>query len=299
MLLIAGCLAITGLAGAVLLPGPLSRIRTEHSPRIGIAMWLVAVGGVLIVWLAAALTALMALAYPRLAAGAAVSHDGLSLLLHSALGVLATVGITWLVIAAAWQFCRDRAARKTHCQALRLVSSAAPRLGSNVVVVESPQRSAYSVAGRGGTIVVTSGMLKGLSHNEVQAVLTHEAAHLSGHHQTLLSVLSSLARAGAWLPLFPAALNAVSQLLEMRADDIAARSHGPGLLMTALVSMTAGPAFTMSAGGNGVLARAERLVAPVSGRRRAFHAAAGLTGAAAAAAAPVVLGAALLTACGF
>jgi hypothetical protein len=65
----------------------------------------------------------------------------------------------------------------------------------------------------------------------------------------------------------------ISRLLEMRADDAAARQHGPQPILDGILALTGAtpvPAGAMGAAGVAVLARAERLAAapdPEFGRK--------------------------------
>ncbi len=82
---------------------------------------------------------------------------------------------------------------------------------------------------------------------------------------SILTFLTALATALPQLPLFTAAPRAVTPLLEMCADDAAARVHGPRPLLTGLARLTemsTAPATTLGAASTHVLARAARLVAP-------------------------------------
>jgi Zn-dependent protease with chaperone function len=103
------------------------------------------------------------------------------------------------------------------------------------VLVEHCEPVAYCVAGRNPTIVLSTGAVDALDPAQLKAVLAHERAHLTGHHHRLLG----LARIGRlvlpFLPLMRDADEQVTRLVEMHADDAAARAHDPRSLATALV----------------------------------------------------------------
>ncbi|MBC2644906.1 MULTISPECIES: M56 family metallopeptidase [unclassified Rhodococcus (in: high G+C Gram-positive bacteria)] len=136
--------------------------------------------------------------------------------------------------------------------------------GSDAVVVETADRLAYCVAGRPHTIVVTTGALTALDPDQLEAVLAHERAHLTGRHHLLLAAARGLAAALPRMRLFRDGAVEIARLLEMCADDIAARDHGRRTLLGGLLALTGAPAGALGAGGEDVLARADRLTTAVS-----------------------------------
>lgn len=130
----------------------------------------------------------------------------------------------------------------------------------------------YCVDGEVPTVVVTTAALEGLDEAQLDAVLAHEHAHIAGRHHDLLVMLRAMAAGLPRLPLFSAAAEAVSDLLEMCADDTAARQHGPHPLLTgisALIGMPSVPA--LGAAHTAVLIRAGRLANPVGAHVRWGH----------------------------
>jgi Zn-dependent protease with chaperone function len=142
-----------------------------------------------------------------------------------------------------------------------------------VVVLSAPEPAVYCVAGRPPAIVVTTAALDGLNEPQLHAVLAHEHAHLNGHHHDLLVTLRALALSLPSLPLFAAAAGSVARLLEMCADDTAARQHGRQLLLDGIVSLVEGPrsAAALGAAHTAVLARAHRLATPAAAHIRWVH----------------------------
>ncbi|QHE74239.1 Peptidase M48, Ste24p precursor (plasmid) [Rhodococcus sp. WAY2] len=98
--------------------------------------------------------------------------------------------------------------------------------GIDAVVIDNPERAAYCAAGRPHAVVITTAALAALDDRQVQAVLAHERAHLAGHHAQILAVLRVLAASMPGITLFTAGAVEVGRLLEMCADDSAARVHG-------------------------------------------------------------------------
>lgn len=275
---IASCLLLYSFVVAVLGPRLLPRFtRTGVSPRLGVAAWLAAIGSVVASWVAAAVMlagevvgdanhpgrSVLSTCF-ALVRQAAAGRDGvLAQIGLVALAALATSAVAGLVWRLGRSLLRVRAATHQHAQMARLVGRRVS--GRDAVVLDAPERVAYCVAGRPHTIVVTSAALDALDERHLDAVLAHERAHLAGRHHLLLALTRSLATILPTIALFRTGAAEVARLLEMCADDTAARVHGPTTLLDALLSLCgAGPIPTgaLGATGVGVLARAHRLAAP-------------------------------------
>jgi Zn-dependent protease with chaperone function len=156
-----------------------------------------------------------------------------------------------------------------HAQTARLVGHAQPAMGA--VLMDHPQPTAYCVAGRYPTVIVTTGALEALDRGQLDAVLAHERAHLAGRHHRLVA----LARIGRlvlpFLPLMRDADEQVAKLVEMHADDAATRTSDPRSLATALVALaTAGsPAPSLAAAATDSVQRIHRLLGPAEPLGRA------------------------------
>src|SRR5256885_12599976 len=134
-----------------------------------------------------------------------------------------------------------------HAQAARLVGHPEPALGA--VLVEHAQPHAYCVAGRHPTVILTTGAVQALDGGQLDAVLAHERAHLAGHHHRLLALAQIGRLVLPFLPLTRDADEQVARLVELHADDAAARARDPRLLATALVVLAtaASPAPALAA----------------------------------------------------
>jgi hypothetical protein len=149
-----------------------------------------------------------------------------------------------------------------HAQTARMVGHPEPALGA--VLVEHAQPHAYCVAGRRPTVILTTGAVQALDPGQLDAVLAHERAHLDGRHHRLLA----LARIGRlvlpFLPLMRDADEQVARLVELHADDAAARSRDPRLLATALVVLAtaASPSAALAAAATDSVRRIHRLLGP-------------------------------------
>jgi Zn-dependent protease with chaperone function len=156
-----------------------------------------------------------------------------------------------------------------HAQTARLVGRPEPSLGA--VLVEHSDPVAYCVAGRHPTVILSTGAVQALEPAQLSAVLAHERAHLTGRHHRLLA----LARIGRlvlpFLPLMRAADTQVARLVEMHADDAAARAADPRSLATALVVLATGssPAPALAASANDSVQRIHRLLLPAEPLGRA------------------------------
>jgi len=146
-----------------------------------------------------------------------------------------------------------RAARRQalrHAQTARLVGRPDAALG--VVLVGHPQPTAYCVAGRHPTVILTTGALQALDPAQLDAVLAHERAHLAWRHHQMLAVARIGRRVLPFLPLLRDVEVQVERLVELHADDAAIRARDPGSLATALVVLAsaASSASDGSAGGS-------------------------------------------------
>jgi hypothetical protein len=158
-----------------------------------------------------------------------------------------------------------------HAQTARLVGQHAPALGA--VLVEHSQPAAYCVAGRHPTVILTTGAVQALDPGQLDAVLAHERAHLTGRHHQLLAVARIGRQVLPFLPLMRDAEEQVARLVELHADDAATRARDPRLLATALVLLaTAGsPASALAAGATDSVQRIHRLLGPCEPLGRAHR----------------------------
>jgi Zn-dependent protease with chaperone function len=105
----------------------------------------------------------------------------------------------------------------------------------------------------------------------LSAVLAHERAHLAGRHHRVLA----LARIGRlvlpFLPLMRDADAQVARLVEMHADDAAARTNDARSLASALVVLATGtsPAPALAASATDSVQRIHRLLRPAEPLGRA------------------------------
>jgi hypothetical protein len=162
---------------------------------------------------------------------------------------------------------------------LSLLAHGDPKV-PGALVVDYPAAAAYCVPGLRSRIVISAGALDLLDQAELAAVLAHERAHLRERHDLVLLPFTALARAFPWSVLVQRSYASVALLIEMLADDHAARQRPVRELVTALIRVGAAgtpgsPAGTLAVadedgtegaeGESGVTARVERLLTPTPG----------------------------------
>lgn len=252
--LVLGLVGLVGWMCAAFVGGPLLLSRAHwplRRPRVAIAAWLGLVGAGLL-GLAAAL---------GWAVIAAVRLTGADVADSVTTSMLAWTGLTAAGALASLVYVRVEAMRRSDDEAdavlLLLAASTLARRdagGVTVVQVEAEAPVAVSMAGR-GCIVVSSRLTRELTSDELAAVVAHESAHLSQRHGRVaqLARLSSACGpdvAGArWFA------RCAPLLLELAADDAAARRVGRPALTSALTKLGRLQADA------GMLLRAARLAA--------------------------------------
>lgn len=281
---VAVCLLLYSLVVAVFGPRLLVRLTpTGVAPRLGVAAWLMAIGSVAVSWIVAAVALTVEVLHswgrPGMLLNACVTT--LRDVATGETGVLLQYGMLALTALAAvavacmtWRWSRSVLRARTHthrhARAARMIGRRLP--GLDAVVLDAPERVAYCVAGRPHTIVITSGALQALDDDHLGAVLAHERAHLTGRHHLLLAATRGLAATLPGIELITTGAAEIARLLEMCADDSAARRYGPRTVLGALIALSGTapiPAGALGATGLGVLARAERLAEPPRPTQRA------------------------------
>ena len=266
-------LVIFAVLAATLAPRLLARSSwPDRSPRLGITAWqAVSLSVVTAVVLAGAALALPALSFSTDLAellsacamalraqyatpgGAAMSTIGAVL----ALAVVARAG--YCLVAGLVSGARER-----HRQVDGVNLIARRHQGYDALVVDDTAAVAYCLPGRRRQVVLTTGALGALDDDQLTAVLAHERAHLRGRHDLVLVTSAALQRAFPQVPALRDAHRELTRLVEMLADDVAARRNDRLTIATALVSLAevSAPGVALGAGGSTSLTRVRRLVAP-------------------------------------
>ncbi|WP_432969627.1 M56 family metallopeptidase [Dactylosporangium sp. CA-233914] len=277
-LLLAGFTVVLALVAA---PRLASASWVARAPRLAIGAWLGLSGAAL---LSAVLTGLtLLLHWDR-------THDLVKGAWHICLDALlgrhdrpaqvaAVVGLTGLLVLGDRLLVNGRrmviAARARRAElrlAVRIGGVPSPLPGASIVRHGEP--AAYllpgpSLPGREAEIVVTSAAVERLQAPELAAVLAHERAHHAGHHYEITHWMRLLAAAFPRIRGFELGRRQVERLVELCADDAAARGAARIDLARALVSMAqpaSSPSGTpdglLAAGGGDSLERLHRLLAP-------------------------------------
>lgn len=114
-----------------------------------------------------------------------------------------------------------------------LPAGAKPGQSTRVLPVDHPL--AYCLPAMSQPLtVVSQGLLDELSSQQLSAVLTHESAHLSQRHDLLRLAFQAWHKAAPWLPATGVAMNEVTELTEILADEAALARHKRTDLLAAL-----------------------------------------------------------------
>lgn len=180
-----------------------------------------------------------------------------------AAGTFVLLHLTTVLMASAVQTLRARGRQRA---LVDLVATRNPLL-PGARVVAHPLPVAYCLPGLRPRVVLSSGVLALLREDEVRAVLAHESAHLEQRHDLVVLPFVALRATFPFLPPVRVAQAEVALLVELLADDRAARRHDPQVLARALYKVGAGavPDGGLGAGGGAgaVILRARRLLEPL------------------------------------
>ncbi|MEU4523777.1 M56 family metallopeptidase [Amycolatopsis sp. NPDC024027] len=251
---------VAALVLAGLAAGYLRRARwTGLRPWLAVALW----QAIALTIVVSAVSGLLALGLmplrrgivPGLLAFATTPPDPLRTLAITA-GLALAAGLAGQQLWCAIRVARQRA---RHRNLLALLAEAR----DGALFLDHPLPVAYCVPGRTAEIVLSTGARALLTDGELAAVLAHEHTHLRERHDLALAPFTALAR------LFPRCHGVsadIHLLLEMRADDRAARRHGRDTVAAALEKFRAHGAAAAPPGTLGAAAattyRIDRLRRP-------------------------------------
>jgi Zn-dependent protease with chaperone function len=266
--------ALVGFAAALALAAPrlLGRAAWAYrAPGLGVLAWHAAAVAVV---LAIGLADLATLGHPEPAAGwwgtlwqvclnALAGAHGVGGRVAALAGSVLLAALVFRLATGGWQVVGGGGRRRRdHRAMLRLAG--VRHADREFTVVPHPEPAAYVVPGRRPEVVVTTAALGRLSDVELAAMLAHERAHAAGRHHWLLVAARLLRRAFPWVPLFRHAVRELTRLVEMRADDVAARGHSRLALARALAAMAQRETVPEALHGTGgdALERLRRLLDP-------------------------------------
>lgn len=246
---------------------------TDRAPRLAVLLWQALTASVI---LAAGLAGLsVAMSSLTVSGGLGQVLHACALLLHEQYaapgGDLAAFGglvlAALVVVRILWALGRSLvvgwARRRVHLDALTIVGR---RVSTwDAVVVDHPRPAAYCLPGRRHRVVITSAALRSLTNEEMAAVLAHEQTHVRERHHLVIAGAEAAVRAFPSVPLFDVARPEIARLLEMIADDAAARRGSRSTVADALARVAEGwaPAEAIAAGGPTAPFRVRRMLSPV------------------------------------
>lgn len=230
---------------------PLQRVsRPDCDPRAAIVAWILALAGAS----GSIATGVAMLVLPSHAgvlgllskAGNCLTHLG-----HEGLpsyeetigviGVVAVGGAAVRVTIVAVRLESARRRKRNHHRFLIGLISHDRDNEDGLVWLENDALLAYSVSGRPGLVIASSGVRARLDPNAISATLEHERAHLRGHHHLLLAVADTLAMALPFAPLLRQGPISLRVLVEYAADTAAAERCGTLAVRSALLSFVGSP----------------------------------------------------------
>jgi Zn-dependent protease with chaperone function len=257
-LVLAACLLLVVL---VLPPALAAAEWPQRAPVLALVLWQAAgLAAGLLTLVLAATVALAPLGDTHLHALRHLDRAGPLTWVVGGLGLLVLLRLLGVLVASTARTLRDRHRNRV------LVDLVAERnlmlRGASVIDHDLPV--AYCLPGLRPRLVLSRGALSVLSYDELRAVLAHERAHLTQRHDLVVLPFVAL---GATFPAVPAVRTAraeVALLVELLADDRAARRHDREHLAKALwkIGTGAAPAGALGAAGDDVLLRARRLLEP-------------------------------------
>lgn len=170
-------------------------------------------------------------------------------------GALLGVGVY-----AAASLCAQLGCSATLCRAVARVPPAcpawlrlSPRLDGRVIIVHERSLVSYTIGFLHPHVVISDGLLETLDVDEVQAVLSHEEAHLSGRDNLLILVTQTLAHAFVLVPGVRFSYARLRRALELAADSHARRTTGDPLVVASSLQKFA---WRLGVSGSGSLGTA-------------------------------------------
>ncbi|MGA5820937.1 M56 family metallopeptidase [Kitasatospora sp. NPDC094028] len=246
-------LLLLGLLLSTVAPRLLARARwVEREPVLALLVWQCLVVAVLlccalglVLAASAALPALRTLVFTGAPHGVEAAYglqnaEGWGRLCAAVLaagGVRTVFALTREIRAA--KALRDRRHAELSSWAPELPESIATARSrrERLVVLENVRPEAWSLPGPDSRLVVTTGALQQLTDRELAAVLSHERGHVRARHDWLKQFAQALVSGFPGIGVFRAFRDQVEELVELAADDRAARRHGRHTTALALAEL--------------------------------------------------------------
>lgn len=202
-------------------------------PRTALTLWFAAFFGGCALALGA-IGLLVAAAVSTSGVGTAAGGIVLTVLAWTSLGLL---GVLLSLLCVAAPPLADSHRRTVSALGPAAISRE-PRRGFTLVRLRSREPIACAVSGRSAEILLSTALEETLEPVQLQAVLAHEYAHLRYRHHWAVRIAELNARClPRHLVAGPALQRATLRLVELSADDTAARQAGAAHLANALARM--------------------------------------------------------------
>lgn len=268
MLIAAAALALLAVGLAAPVPVLLARARwASRAPATALVVWqAVALAGVLAVVgapLVAGLAPLGPTAPDALAElGRGLVAGRLELPVESVVALTAAAAaVGYLAAHVVSTGVRVATQRRRHHALLAVLSTPDPGR-RDTRLLDEPAPVAYCLPrGLGSVTVLSRGLVDALAPDELDAVVAHEGAHVAQRHDLVLTAFRAWRAALLGFPIAALAEARVAALIEMVADDRAARTSGADALARAVDRVGVRVAETRVAGAL-VAERSNRLRAP-------------------------------------
>ncbi|MEV6234722.1 M56 family metallopeptidase [Saccharopolyspora shandongensis] len=178
-----------------------------------------------------------------------------------AASLLASAIVVYVFLVLVRTRSKRRSQARAYSRTLERLGRYDARLGALVVPYSKPV--CFCLSGDAPLIVISSGALQTLTARQLDAVLSHERAHLNGRHHTLTAAAQGLSRALP-LPLFRALPEQIELLVERLADERAGNRCGRDQVASALLRMMEHtvPGTALAATGGSVQTRVSYLLDP-------------------------------------
>lgn len=219
-----------------------------HRPRLALVLWFSAFAA----GCACAVASVCAAALSAVLAEGGSAYAGVLMTLCAWLGLGVLGAVLGLVSVSAEPVVRTQRGTARAISAIAAMRES--RDGFTLVRFVADEPVACAVPGAPPEILISTGLEARLSDPQLRAVLAHERAHLRQHHTLAVRIAKINALC---LPRFLGAGRRLRQetrlLIELAADDAAAREVGPAHLANALTRVGE------ATGNTGMLLRARRL----------------------------------------
>jgi beta-lactamase regulating signal transducer with metallopeptidase domain len=233
-------LVVYALAVALLAPPLLARHwPSDRAPRLTVALLQILTCSFLLATVGAGLALAFTLVegLSELSPALDSCADQLQAADHGSLGTaLGHLGwISAVVLSARLLYClaatfgTARRRRRAHTDMLRILATRDDEL--DVLVLDHPAPACYCLP---GDVVITTGALERLTAKQLEAVLLHERAHMSGRHHLIIALAAAVRRTMPHIKLLAYAERETRRVVELIADDAAVAHTGAPTVAAAL-----------------------------------------------------------------